>query len=100
MDDDEVQELLLSLKSDNEKWQEWFELEIEAVLDCSKIPEDLSSKVFKVQQTETTEPYGYFANVRLATFHDAENAEAESVADLMAATMVLINYCPFCGSKL
>lgn len=100
MEDTEVQKLLLEMKSNLLNWREWFDIEVKKEHSCTSLPEDLSSKILYCCDSDGSRYDWYFASVRLATYDNVKVGEAEKVADLMAASIVLISYCPFCGIKL
>ncbi len=100
MNNDEEREILDSYKGAIDFWEELFEFECIDNHSCSSIPSDKSSKIMMCRVPGQEGAAWYFANVRLATFHDVELGEAENVAEVLAASSLAISYCPFCGERL
>jgi len=100
MDEREEKEILGSYKNSRAFWEEHFETLITLTHICSQQPEDNASKIMKCEFSGQNDKYWYFANVWLVTFYDVEVGEAEYVAEVLNSTMVIINFCPFCGKRL
>ena len=101
MDEEEEKRIFDSHFESLAFWEELFELEINDYHTCSCLLPGNATKImqFTLPEKPNENTWALF-NARLATFNEAENAEANRVGQVLSQSLLPISFCPFCGHKL
>jgi len=100
MTEDEEREILDSYYKPLAFWEEHFHVEINDEHECEHQLKDYSARTMHVYELEDGAGGWFLFSARLATLHDVELGEAYKMAEVLSASMLRINYCPFCGESL